>query len=110
MVMKQHISEIACVISAFAALGCVQTAYAHTVAYMYGLFHGKNDGRNGLYDSVAACGITGVSLDNQQRCESGYTHGWTTTCKEALTNPYAQHDVYGCPGVSADKIAEVLNK
>lgn len=125
--MKQHISEIACVVSAFAALGCIPTAFAHTTAYMYGFFIGKYDGRNGLYDNGAACDMNqmnagygnGVVIqkdywvnltygDNQQRCESGYTHGWTATCKEALTNPAADKDIYGCPGVSTNKITQVL--
>ncbi len=31
------------------------------------------------------------------------------TCKLALKDPNAEHDIYGCPGVSDNEINKVLN-
>lgn len=31
------------------------------------------------------------------------------TCKLALEDPNAEHDIYGCPGVSDNEINKVLN-
>ena len=44
----------------------------------------------------------------QNRCESGYTKGWDSTCALALKDPHAEHDIYGCPGISDKENNNVL--
>jgi integrase/recombinase XerD len=45
---------------------------------------------------------------NEERCTDGYQKGWDSTCAEDLANPNAEHDIYGCPGISADKYGAIL--
>jgi hypothetical protein len=88
---------------------------------LFGLPHGRDEGKGGTADTAAAYeedqGVvsfggytTNLTFgDNGDRCSSGYVHGWVQTCKQALTNPTAEKDVYGCPGVTDKQITNAQN-
>ena len=42
-------------------------------------------------------------------CSDGYTKGWDKTCALALKDPNAEHDIYGCPGISDQIINKLLD-
>jgi hypothetical protein len=46
---------------------------------------------------------------NEDRRTHAYTAGWDSTCQQALQDPNAQHDIYGCPGVSDKTIIHILD-
>lgn len=98
--------------------------YAHTLAYMYGYENGKGAGKAAYTDNTPCDGdgvnpyivqfhghsVNLTSTDSIDRCNSGYTKGWDSTCAQALSNPSAEHDIYGCPGVSNHRIDQQLDR
>jgi hypothetical protein len=58
--------------------------------------------------------LSGITVNltadhNTSRCTDGFTAGWDSTCQQALSDPNAHHDIYGCPGVSDNQINMELN-
>jgi hypothetical protein len=97
-----------------------QSTNAHTQAWLFGYYHGRDEGRDGFFDTNAACeddqgevsyhGVTtNLTADhNEDRCTDGYIKGWDSTCQQALRDPDAEHDIYGCPGVSDKTINHIV--
>lgn len=74
-------------------------------AWECGYHAGQESGGDGVFDSSSVCENSG----NYDKCDAGFTKGWDSTCASALANPNAEHDIYGCPGISDKKINEILN-
>jgi hypothetical protein len=51
-----------------------------------------------------------TSNDAINGCKSRYTHGWDETCRQASSNPDAEHDIHGCPSVSNHRIDQQLDR
>lgn len=76
----------------------------HSTSWEYGYHHGQESGIVGYF---------GLSICDEKispkACDAGYLKGWDSTCATALSNPDAEHDIYGCPGISHAAIDKILN-
>jgi chitinase len=49
-----------------------------------------------------------TSENSQNRCQSGYSAGWNSTCAQALENTHIDHsNIGGCPGFTDKQIQEI---
>lgn len=98
-----------------------KTAHAYTLAWRFGYQNGQQSGREGtgMMDADPCSTGTNASYvvhfqghlvnlttdDSQNRCESGYSAGWNSTCAQALENLHIDHsDIGSCPGFTDKQI------
>jgi hypothetical protein len=120
------VHKLVYIIPLLLVVGLVQSANAHAQAWWFGYNAGQGAGKSGYTDgdcgdwtdggpAYAVVSFHGYDVNltadlNEDRCNDGYTKGWDSTCRGALNDPNAEHDIYGCPGISDKMIGKVMDE